>query len=67
MRIKSVVIGGFVVLLGPVLAGCSDSSDVVLHDPGVYKGPVDPLVEKQRSPEQQERLLARFNQIQTDR
>lgn len=49
------------------LVGCSESADVTLYKPGVYKGPVDPLVEKQRTPQQQEALLARFNQVQTDR
>ena len=49
------------------LAGCSESADVTLYKPGVYKGPVDPLVEKQRTPQQQAALQARFNQVQTDR
>jgi lipoprotein NlpI len=49
------------------LAGCSDSNEVTLHKPGVYKGATDPLIEKQRSPQQQEKLIARFNQVQTDR
>lgn len=55
------------VMAAVALAGCYESPDVTLYKPGVYKGPVDPLVEKQRSPQQQESLLARFNQIQTDR
>lgn len=66
MYVKSTLVGlvaGAVVLL----AGCSESSDVTLHKPGVYKGPADPLVEKQRDPKQQEALLGRFNQVQTDR
>lgn len=67
MRMKPVLLGGIVVALGLVAAGCSDSPEVVLHEPGVYKGPVDPLVAKQGTAEQQERLVARFNQIQTDR
>ena len=58
---------GLVAAAVMVLAGCSESSDVTLHKPGVYKGPADPLVEKQRSPQQQEALLARFKQVQTDR
>lgn len=58
---------GFVVVWVVALAGCSKSADVTLYKPGVYKGPVDPLLEKQRSPQQQEALLARFNQVQTDR
>lgn len=64
--IKSALIGlAFTGVL--VLAGCAESSDVTLHKAGVYKGPNDPLIEKQRSPAQQEALLARFNRIQTDR
>ena len=61
----------WIAILGSVIAfsaaSCSDSSDVTLHKPGVYKGAADPLIEKQRSPQQQEKLVARFNQIQTDR
>lgn len=62
---KSTVILSAIIVLG--IAGCSDSSDVTLHKPGVYKGAMDPLIEKQRSPQQQEKLVARFNQVQTDR
>ena len=67
MRFFAVVLCGTVISLGLALSGCSDSGDVTLYKPGVYKGAVDPLIEKQRSPAQQEKLLARFNQIQTDR
>lgn len=67
MRISAGVLCGVTIFLGQMLVGCSDSNDVVLHKPGVYKGVKDPLIEKQRSPAQQEKLLARFNQIQTDR
>lgn len=66
MRLVASLFVGTIISLAFTLAGCSDS-DVTLHNPGVYKGPVDPLVEKQRSPQQQERLVSRFNQIQTDR
>lgn len=64
---KSVISLAAMALFGLLLSGCSDSSDVTIYEPGVYKGAVDPLIEKQRSPQQQERLLARFNQVQTDR
>jgi len=50
-----------------VLAACGDATDVTLHKPGVYKGKKDPLVEKLRDPKMQEALVARFNQVQTDR
>jgi hypothetical protein len=50
-------------------SGCyqDEPRPMTMHKPGVYKGAVDPIVEKQRSPEQQETLLARFKQVQTDR
>ncbi len=56
-----------VIIASALLAGCYESPKVVLHKPGVYKGARDPLVEKEATPEQQQKLLARFNQIQTDR
>lgn len=60
--VATVLAVGFV-----ALGGCGESTDVKLHKPGVYKGPKDPLVDKQRDPKQQEALVARFNQVQTDR
>lgn len=48
-------------------AGCADEVDVTLHEPGVYKGSPDPLLEKQRDPEQQEALEQRFKRGQEDR
>ena len=65
MRVKSMI--AVVMMTGALLAGCYESPKVVLHKPGVYKGPTDPLVAKQATPEQQQQLLARFNQVQTDR
>jgi outer membrane protein assembly factor BamE (lipoprotein component of BamABCDE complex) len=67
MRVSAAILCGTSVFLATALSGCSDSDNVTLYKPGVYKGAVDPLIEKQRSPAQQEKLLARFNQIQTDR
>lgn len=49
------------------LSGCYDDVGVTLHEPGVYKGTPDPLLELQRSASQQERLNERFAQVQTDR
>lgn len=66
MRLAGLLLYGFTISLALTLAACSES-DVTLYEPGVYKGPVDPLVEKQGSAAQQEKLLSRFNQIQTDR
>lgn len=60
----------FIVILlmsGLPLGGCYRSPDIAYHTPGVYKGPTDPLLAKERSPEQQQRLLERFKEVQTDR
>jgi hypothetical protein len=50
-----------------ILAGCYGPVDVAYHEPAHYMGPKDPLLAKERSPEQQELLLERFNKVQTDR
>lgn len=34
------------VLASAALAGCYDDSEVTVHEPGEYKGPEDPLVER---------------------
>ncbi len=49
------------------VGGCYQSPDVSLHEPGVYKGRKDPLLALEGSSEQQQRLLDRFNMVQTDR
>ncbi|ADE14751.1 hypothetical protein Nhal_1617 [Nitrosococcus halophilus Nc 4] len=49
------------------LSGCYESMEVTLHEPAEYKGPEDPLLAKQRSPEQQAQLRERFERVQTDR
>jgi lipoprotein NlpI len=67
MRLRAWVFGVAVVSLGASLAGCSGSEHGSLHKPGVYTGAKDPLIEKEASAAQQEKLLSRFNQIQTDR
>jgi len=50
-----------------ILAGCYGPVDIAYHEPAHYKGPADPLLAKERSPEQQEMLLVRFNMGQIDR
>jgi hypothetical protein len=49
------------------LSGCYQSTDVSLHEPGEYKGKKDPLLAYEGSAEQQQKLLERFKQVQTDR
>jgi len=48
-------------------AGCTQRSEVTLHEPGVYKGGDDPLLAKQRDPQQIEALKERLAKGQTDR
>ena len=50
-----------------LLWGCYESVDFAFHEPGVYKGKQDPLLSKQRQPEQQQELIERFKKVQTDR
>ncbi len=50
-----------------VLTGCYESRDVTMHEAGVYKGKVDPLVELSANPAHQEGLRERILMIQTDR
>lgn len=49
------------------LAGCYESPKVKIYQPGVYKGAKDPLVDKERTPEQQTALRERFDLVQRDR
>jgi len=67
-RDRSLIVATVIGTLGlALLAGCGQATDVTLAKPGVYKGPKDPLIEKLRDPKRQEALVARFNQVQTDR
>lgn len=49
------------------LAGCYESPKVNIYQPGVYKGAKDPLLDKERTPEQQTALRERFDRVQRDR
>jgi hypothetical protein len=49
------------------LAGCYESPKMKVYQPGVYKGDKDPLLDKQRTPEQQATLRERFDRVQRDR
>jgi len=49
------------------VGACYDSPSMVVRVPGEYKGAVDPLLEKQRLPQQQEVLKERLLLVQTDR
>jgi hypothetical protein len=66
MYARALILAGAVGMLGS-LTGCYESADVTMYKPGVYKGVNDPLLVKQRSPEQQETLRERFSLGQLDR
>jgi hypothetical protein len=51
----------------PLLTGCLEGRDVTLHEAGVYKGKVAPLVAVSATPAHQEGLRDRLLMIQTDR
>ncbi len=49
------------------LTACAERAEVTLHEPGVYKGSVDPLLAQQQNPEQIQTLQDRFAKGQSDR
>ena len=61
------ILGWVFVTVGICLSGCYESVDVELHEPGVYKGSYDPLLNRQRSAQLEKKLEDRFMMIQTDR
>lgn len=56
-----------VILLSLPLSGCYESSDVVIHKAGKYKGKSDSERIMHPTEEQHEVLSARLHAIQTDR
>ena len=54
------------VVLAAGLAGCWDTTDVTVHNPGEYKGPADPLLAQSASARSAS-LTERFQTVQTDR
>jgi hypothetical protein len=54
------VLGAAALAAALMLGGCGDGEKLVLHEPGVYKGKTDPLMELQQTPEQQEALQSRL-------
>jgi len=62
MKLKSMMLLLLIVLSG--LAGCSpEPRSVTMHEPGVYKGTLDPVLMQN----QQQELINRFKLVQTDR
>ena len=54
------------VVLVAGLAGCWDSTEVTVHNPGEYKGEQDPLLAQSASA-RSETLTRRFQTVQADR
>ena len=62
------ILAGIVVSLTLLTVGaCYESPNIAVHEPGKYKGTTDPLLAKERTPQQQETLRQRFDLGQTDR
>ena len=53
-------------VLAAGLAGCWDSTEVTVHNPGEYKGEKDPLLAKSASA-RTDTLMKRFQVVQADR
>ena len=66
MMIKKAALTAAVVVLAAGLAGCWDSTEVVVHNPGEYKGEPDPLLAQSASA-RSAMLSKRFQAGQTDR
>jgi hypothetical protein len=66
MRLRNIMAIALLALVAG-LAGCYESTDVTMHEPGVYKGGKDPLVALEGNSEQQQKLKDRFTLVQADR
>ena len=66
MTIRNAILTAATVVLATGLAGCWDSTDVTVHNPGEYKGEQDPLLAQSAS-SRAETLTKRFQLVQIDR
>lgn len=66
MTIKNATLTAAAVVLSAGLAGCWDSTEVTMHNPGEYKGEADPLL-AQSAATRTETLTKRFQLVQVDR
>ncbi|MDH5424705.1 MAG: hypothetical protein OEY29_06930 [Gammaproteobacteria bacterium] len=64
LRVFSIMI---MLLSSVLLTACYDDVVTGMHAPGVYKGPIDPLLSASKSSAHKERLRERFDMVQTDR
>jgi len=58
---------GSLAVLALLATGCGRATDVTVYEPGVYKGPKDPLVKMHATAEHKALLKERFTKGQTDR
>ena len=66
MTIRNATVTAAVVVLAVGLAGCWDSTEVTVHNPGEYKGEPDPLLAQSASA-RSDSLSKRFQHVQVDR
>lgn len=63
--VRTLLVAATAVLFAAGLAGCYESNDITLADPGHYKGQSDPLMQKlQPGSKLNKQLDARFKLVQ---
>ena len=66
MTIKNAMTAVAAMVLAAGVAGCWDSTEVTVHNPGEYKGEKDPLLAQSASA-RTDTLAKRFQSVQADR
>jgi predicted outer membrane protein len=64
---RALLKAGGLALLAVLATGCGRATDVTVYEPGVYKGPTDPLLALHATAEHKALLQERFTKGQTDR
>jgi hypothetical protein len=64
MRVRTIAMALLAIFM---LTGCYETTDVVIHEPGVYKGGKDPLLAVDGTPEFEKKLNERFMEGQAPR
>ena len=67
MKTRVILKAGSLVMLAALVAGCGRATDVTVYEPGVYKGPKDPLLKVHATAEHKATLQQRFSKGQSDR
>ena len=66
MTVKNAMAAAAAMVLAAGVAGCWDSTEVTVHNPGEYKGEDDPLLAQSASA-RTDALTKRFQSVQADR